>query len=74
LKISELSLKTGVCRETIRYYEKEGILPNPSKTENGYRDYSLERVVQLKMICIAKNLGFTLKEIKSLAKLAFKIS
>ncbi|MBC86023.1 MAG: hypothetical protein CL677_02500 [Bdellovibrionaceae bacterium] len=74
MQIKDLSLLTGVSSATIRFYEKEGVLPKPKKGANGYRIYPEAQVEQLKMISRAKELGFTLKEIKELSKMLFSKS
>lgn len=63
--ISELSQKTGVSKDTIRFYEKAGLLDSNSKRgENNYRYYDDEAVARLAFIRQGKVLGFTLSEIK----------
>ncbi|WP_462159693.1 MerR family transcriptional regulator [Pseudoalteromonas sp. GB56] len=62
---------TGLSKDTIRFYEKEHLIPLPSRDTNGYRVYDEGTVEQLKMITLAKNLGFTLKEIKELSQLLY---
>jgi MerR family copper efflux transcriptional regulator len=52
--------------ETIRYYERHGLLPEPSRRASGYRQYSPVDVAYLRFIRRAKTLGFSLKEIKVL--------
>ena len=47
MKVNELSKRTGINLETIRYYEKQGILPEPKRLANGYRSYNEESVAQL---------------------------
>ena len=69
LKIGELARKAGVNIQTIRYYERCGILHPVSKTESGYRLYEENELKRLKFILHAKELGFTLKEIKELMEL-----
>lgn len=44
MRIGDLALRTGVSTDAIRYYEKEGLLPAPKRTDNGYRDYGPEAV------------------------------
>jgi MerR family transcriptional regulator, copper efflux regulator len=64
--ISELAAKTGVSTDTIRFYEKQGLL-QPDGTvrgDNNYRHYTDEAVEKLNFIIRGKKLGFTLKEIK----------
>lgn len=71
MKINELSKLSGVSAPTIRFYEQTGVLPKALRGKNGYREYPEERAVQLRMIGRAKDLGFTLKEIKDLSALLF---
>ncbi len=68
----QLAKKAGVNPETIRYYEKMGLLPKPPRTESGYRLFSEEDIKRIKFIKRAKELGFTLKEIKELLELRFE--
>ncbi len=67
--IGELSNKTGVNIETIRYYEREAILPEAVRASNGRRVYDEEDVKRLHFIHKCRSLGFTLKEIISLMNL-----
>jgi len=67
MKIGELAKKADVSTQTIRYYEREGILSKPSRTEAGYRDYPPDAVDTLRFVREAKDVGFTLREIKLLA-------
>ena len=69
ISIGILSSKTGVHIETIRYYEREHILPEPVRTESGRRIYNNEDIRRLNFIHKCRNLGFTLKEITSLLSL-----
>ena len=69
MKIGELARKAGVGVETVRFYEREGLLQEPPRRESGYREYSPETLVRLRFIRRAKELGFTLKEIKGLLEL-----
>jgi DNA-binding transcriptional MerR regulator len=66
LQIGQVSLKSGVSIDTIRYYEKEGLLKEPSRSEGGFRLYPAETVDQLVFVQKAQALGLTLKEIKSI--------
>jgi len=66
LTIGKLAAETGVGIETIRYYERSGILPLPDRLPSGYRVYSRENVRQLRFIKEAQTLGFTLQEISEL--------
>ncbi len=67
--IGELSSKTGVNIETIRYYEREAILPKATRSSNDRRVYDDEDVKRLHFIHKCRNLGFSLKEIISLMSL-----
>jgi MerR family mercuric resistance operon transcriptional regulator len=67
--IGGLSRNTGVHIETIRYYEREGILPTPMRSAAGHRIYSDEDVRRLNFIHKCRGLGFSLKEINSLLSL-----
>lgn len=69
MRIQEFSSQTGVSTDTIRYYEKIGVLPKPSRGENGYRSYPDSMVEQVRLINRAKELGFSLNEIKDLSAL-----
>ena len=63
ISIGKLAEKTGVGIETIRFYEREGLIPNPPRTAEGYRKYSADSVLRVSFIRYAKDLGFSLKEI-----------
>lgn len=69
MQIKEFSEKTGLTGDTIRFYEKIGLIAKPRRNKNGYRDYNESMVIRVKMVCRAKELGFSLAEIKSLSKL-----
>lgn len=62
----ELARRTGCNIETIRYYEKIGILPDPPRTDAGYRIYSASHVARLRFILRARELGFALEDIGGL--------
>ncbi len=66
LRRVDLSRATGCNIETIRYYEKIGILPAPPRAENGYRQYDQAHVDRLRFVMRSRELGFTLDEIRSL--------
>lgn len=69
LSIGSLAKAAGISVEAIRYYEKEGLLEKARRTEGGYRQYSPEVVRRLGFIGRAKELGFSLDEIKDLLRL-----
>jgi len=69
-RTSELAKKADVNKETIRFYEKKGLLTDPIRTNGGYRQYSQEDLERLVFIKNAKELGFALSEIKELLAIA----
>src|SRR6266571_8602863 len=64
--IGEISRQTGLSVHTIRFYEAEGLLPEPARTDSGYRVFSTQTVEQLNFIRKAQELGFSLDEIREL--------
>ena len=64
MKIHELSKQSGIHLETIRYYEKMGLMSEPKRLANGYRDYDEASLKQLKFIKTCRALDFSLAEIK----------
>ncbi len=64
--IGELSKRTGVNIETIRYYEKSGVMPNPPRTAAGYRVYNEDHLNRLTFIRRCRQLGFAMIEIQDL--------
>lgn len=69
MTIGKLAKKCGVGVETVRFYEREGLIEEPPRRESGYRQYPEETVHRLRFIRKAKKLGFTLKEIRELLEL-----
>ena len=69
MKIGQLATQAGVAVDTVRYYERRGLLPAPIRLESGYRTYDGDDVRQLRFIRRAKALGFTLEEIRELQRL-----
>ena len=69
LTIGRLAQRGGVNLETIRYYERRGIMPPPPRRESGHRTYSMDAVRRLRFIKRAQELGFSLAEIKELLAL-----
>jgi MerR family transcriptional regulator, copper efflux regulator len=69
IHIGEVARQSGVGVETIRFYEKEGLMPEPPRRDSGYRLYQQDAVLRLRFIQRAKDLGFSLKEIKELLSL-----
>jgi Cd(II)/Pb(II)-responsive transcriptional regulator len=66
MRIGELSSATGVDVETIRYYEREGLLRQPERTASRYRSYQSSDVDELKFIRHCRSLGISLAETKGL--------
>ena len=71
MKIGGVAERSGIGIETIRYYEREGLLPEPVRRPSGYRQYDESTVERLEYIRRAKELGFTLAEIRELLELSF---
>ncbi|VTU01458.1 family transcriptional regulator : MerR family transcriptional regulator OS=Candidatus Entotheonella sp. TSY2 GN=ETSY2_48225 PE=4 SV=1: MerR: MerR-DNA-bind [Gemmataceae bacterium] len=69
LKIGQLGTRSGVGVETLRFYEREGLLPEPERLPSGYRQYEAEAVERVQFIRVAQFLGFQLKDVKELLAL-----
>ncbi|MCA9123672.1 MAG: MerR family DNA-binding protein [Planctomycetaceae bacterium] len=69
LTVGQLAKSAGVGVETVRFYERKGLLAEPDRKPSGYRHYDDEVVKRLRFIKRAKQLGFTLNEIKELLSL-----
>ena len=69
LSIGKLSKQSGVNIETIRYYEKIGVMPVPGRTAGGYRVYGPDHVKRLSFIRRGRELGFRLEELRGLLRL-----
>lgn len=69
LTVGHLARAAKVNVETVRYYERRDLLPKPKRGESGYRLYSGEAVRRLRFIRRAKELGFSLREIRELLSL-----
>lgn len=72
MKIGEVARLSGTGIETIRFYEREGLLLEPERRPSGYRQYDESTVERLEYIRRAKELGFTLAEIRELMELSFE--
>jgi Cd(II)/Pb(II)-responsive transcriptional regulator len=66
MKIGELASRAGCDAPTIRYYEREGVLREPPRTESGYRHYTQEHLDRLYFVLHCRSVGITLAEIKVL--------
>ncbi len=69
LKISKVAEQVGVNLQTIRYYEREGLLPEPPRLASGYRVFPEQTVRRVRFIKRAQELGFSLAEIRELLML-----
>ncbi|HVY66855.1 MAG TPA: heavy metal-responsive transcriptional regulator [Gammaproteobacteria bacterium] len=69
MTIGRLAERAGVNIDTIRYYERNGLLPAPARRASGYREYAAADIERLRFIRRAKELGFTLTEIAELLSL-----
>lgn len=69
LRIGEVARRAGVGVETIRFYEREGLIAQPAKPRSGFRAYPPDIVRRVRFILRAKELGFSLKEISDLLEL-----
>jgi MerR family transcriptional regulator, copper efflux regulator len=66
LKIGSLARRGGVSVDTVRFYERNGLLPRAQRSASGYRQYDADAVDRLRFIRRAKSLGFSLEEIAQL--------
>lgn len=69
ISIGKLAKAAGVGVETVRFYERKGLLDAPARKDSGYRQYDDEAVERLRFIRRAQQVGFTLKEIHDLLNL-----
>ena len=67
--IGQLAREAGINLETVRYYEREGLLPKAPRSSSGYRLFPTDAVRRLRFIRRAQDLGFSLKEIRELMAL-----
>ncbi|MGH3650467.1 MAG: heavy metal-responsive transcriptional regulator [Acidimicrobiia bacterium] len=69
MKIGQLAERTGVSTKAIRYYEKIGVLPEPSRSPNGYRSYGPGSVDRIRFVQDAKSASLSLLEIQMILDL-----
>ena len=69
LTIGRLAKQAGVNLETVRFYERRGLLPEPMRKESGYRIYGADDLHRLRFIRQAKTLGFSLNEIATILQM-----
>ena len=70
MRIGELAKTAGITPDTIRFYEREGLLPRPPRAMNGYRDYGPEAVDDLQFIKNAQALGLKLSAVREVLKIS----
>lgn len=69
MRIGAVAAQAGVNVQTLRYYERRGLLPRPERTPSGYRRYQPETAQVVRFIKRAQDLGFTLREVHELLRL-----
>jgi len=69
MRISEVAAKANVNVQTLRYYERRGLLKKPGRSPSGYREYEPETVRVVRFVKRAQELGFSLEEIEGLLRL-----
>jgi len=69
MQIGRVAAQAGVNVQTLRYYERRGLLPRPPRTETNYRAYPDDAVLRVRFVKRAQELGFSLMEIKELLSL-----
>jgi MerR family transcriptional regulator, copper efflux regulator len=69
LTIGHLAKEAGINLETVRYYERQGLVPKPPRSASGYRMFPADTARRLRFIRRAQELGFTLREIRELLSL-----
>lgn len=70
MQIGQLASQAGVAIDTVRYYERQGLLPPPERRASGYRQYGQQDITRLRFIRRAKDLGFSLQEIQDLLRIS----
>ena len=70
MKTGQVARQSGVNIQTLRYYERRGLLQSPSRRPSGYREYTFDAVRVIRFVKRAQHLGFSLDEVESLLELA----
>lgn len=70
ITIGQLANAVGVNLETVRYYERIGLMPKPDRTEGGHRAYGHEHVLRLSFIRRARALGFSIEDVRGLVTIS----
>jgi DNA-binding transcriptional MerR regulator len=63
MRIGELAKQSGVSADTIRYYERIGLMPKPARTSSGYREYGESAIGRVRLVQNALRFGFSLKQV-----------
>ncbi|MGH2603730.1 MAG: MerR family transcriptional regulator [Dehalococcoidia bacterium] len=74
MNIHEAGRASGLSPDTIRFYEREGVLPAPPRRRNGYRDYTAEHIATLQLVSGLRHLGLPLKAMQRVAAVAHEAS
>ncbi len=69
MKIGEAARQSGMARSAIRFYEESGVLPEPGRTESGYRDYSLQDLELLRFVNRLRSLELPLEDVRQVVDL-----
>ena len=69
MRSGELARLSGVSSDTLRHYERLGLLPKPARTSGGYRDYSADAAARVHLVRSALSVGFSLAELTTLLKM-----
>ena len=72
MTIGKLAKASGVGVETIRFYERKGLIKRPSRQAGAYREYTADEAARIRFIKRAQELGFTLREVKELLEIQSK--
>jgi DNA-binding transcriptional MerR regulator len=70
MRTSQVAKRAGLNIQTLRYYERRGLIPEPARSPGGHRSYPPETIELLRVIKTAQRLGFTLKEVTELLDLS----
>jgi DNA-binding transcriptional MerR regulator len=68
LKSGELAARAGVTKDTLRFYERRGLLAKPRRSGNGYRRYPASAVSRVRMIRVAVSVGFSIEELAAILR------
>jgi DNA-binding transcriptional MerR regulator len=74
MRIGELAARAGINIQTLRFYEREGLMHAPARTASGYRSYQESDLERVRFIRLCQGLGFTLREIHQLLHLHINLS